>query len=52
MAASICTLLPPLLQGDELIAQVDERHRVTLAAKFEFEKPTVKGQCLLDAADL
>jgi hypothetical protein len=24
MAASVCTLIPSLLQGDELIAQIDE----------------------------
>ena len=24
MAASICTLIPPLLQSDKLIAQIDE----------------------------
>jgi hypothetical protein len=48
MAAGICTLIPPLLQGDELIAQIHERHRITL----EFENPSVKGQCLLNVADL
>ena len=52
MASSICNLFSPLLQRDELIAQVDERHRVTLAAKLELENPSVKGQCLLDVADL
>ena len=52
MAAGIYTLIPPLLQGDELIAQIDERHRIILAAKLEFENPSVKGQCLLDVADL
>ena len=52
VAARICALIPPLLQGDELVAQVDECHRVTLAAKLEFENPTVKGQCLLNIADL
>ena len=52
MAASVCNLIPSLLQRDELIAQIDECHRVTLAAKLEFEKPPVKGQCLLDVADL
>jgi hypothetical protein len=43
MAASVCTLFPSLLQSDELIAQIDERHRVTLAAKLEFEKTAIKG---------
>jgi hypothetical protein len=52
MAASICILIPRLLQGDELIAQIDECHCVTLAAKLELEEPSVKGQCLLDIADL
>jgi hypothetical protein len=27
MAASVCTLIPSLLQSDEWIAQIDERHR-------------------------
>jgi hypothetical protein len=36
MAASVCTLIAPLLQSDELITQIDECHRVTLAAKLEF----------------
>jgi hypothetical protein len=35
-----------------LIAKIDECHRVTLAAKLEFENPLIKGQCLLDIADL
>jgi hypothetical protein len=52
VAARICALIPPLLQSDELVAQVDECHRVTLAAKLEFENPNVKGQCLLNIADL
>ena len=43
MAASVCTLFPARLKGDELIAKIDECHRVTLAPKLEFEKPSVKG---------
>ena len=30
MPTSVCTLIPSLLKGDELVAQVDECHRITL----------------------
>jgi len=48
----VCGLLAAFLQGNELIAQVDERHRGTLAAQFEFEKAAVERQRLVDIADL
>jgi hypothetical protein len=51
MATIICGLLSPLLKSNKLIAQVDERHRVTLATKFEIEKATIKRQRLLDIAE-
>jgi hypothetical protein len=40
-----------LLQGKELIAQVDEGRGVALAPKFEIEQSTVEGQSLLDITD-
>ena len=52
MAAVIGRLLAALLQGDELIAEIDEGHVVALAAQFELEQPAPEGQRLLDVADL
>src|SRR5262249_33392877 len=40
------------LQRQELVAQIDERHGLALAAQFELEQATVKCQRLLDIADL
>jgi hypothetical protein len=40
------------LQRQELIAKIDERHVVALAAQFEREQPAVERQRLIDVADL
>ena len=52
MAAVIGRLLAALLQGDELVAEIDEGHVIALAAQFELEQPAPEGQRLLDVADL
>src|SRR5262249_29430410 len=52
MAAIVGRLLAAFLEGDELVAQVDEGHGLALAAQLELEQPAVEGQRLLDVADL
>jgi hypothetical protein len=52
MPAIVRRLLAAFLQRDELVAQIDERHRVALAAEFEPEQPAVKCQGFLDVPDL
>src|SRR6476661_2460032 len=42
----------PALQRDELVSQVDERHRRTLAAKRELEQASVKRQRRFYVTDL
>src|SRR5208282_1901224 len=37
-------LRAPLLQREELVTQVDESHRIALAAQFEIEQAAVKSQ--------
>ena len=51
MAAVIGGLSAALLQGDELVAQIDEGRSIALAAKLEFEQSPVKGQGLFDVSD-
>src|SRR5437660_1669310 len=41
-----------LLQREELVAQVDDRRGLALAAQLELEQTAVEGQRLLDIADL
>ena len=46
-------LLPARRQRDELVAQIDERHRVAVApTQGEVEDPSVEGERLLEVADL
>src|SRR5215468_2189636 len=52
MTAIIGGLGAALLQRDELIAQIDERRGLALAAQFELEQAAVEGERLLDIADL
>src|SRR5215469_11248 len=52
MTAIVGGLSSPLLQGDELVPQIDERHGVALAAQFECEETPVKRQRLFDVTDL
>src|SRR6516162_3950748 len=48
MAAIVGRLLTALLQGDELVAQVDEGHGVALTAQFEVEEAAIERQRLFD----
>src|SRR5205085_1998953 len=41
-----------LLKGNKLVAQVDESHRVTLAAQFETEESTIERQRFVNITDL
>jgi len=51
--ATIVGRLPAaLLQRNELVAQIDERHRVALAAQFEAEEAAIERQSLVDIAYL
>ena len=52
MTAVITGLLAALLQGEELIAEIDEGRVLALAAQLELEQAPVEGQRLLDVAHL
>src|SRR5262249_11804532 len=52
MATIVRRLPAPFLKGDELVAQVDKGHRVTLAAQLERKEAAVERQCLLDVSHL
>ena len=52
MAAVVGRLRAALLQGEELIAQIDEGRGLALAAQLEIEQAAVEGERLLDIADL
>src|SRR5262245_47300892 len=52
MTAVVGGLGAPLLQRQELVAQIDEGRGLALAAQFEVEQATVECQRLLDIADL
>src|SRR5262245_9500350 len=52
MTAVVGGLGAALLQRQELIAQIDEGRGLALAAQLELEQAAVKGQRLLDVADL
>src|SRR5439155_20229282 len=50
--AIVGRLLAALLQGQELVAEIDESHAVALAAKLEIENTAIERQRFLDIADL
>src|SRR5262249_50569673 len=52
MTAIVCGLASPLLQGDELVPQIDECHGIALATQFECEETPIKRQGLFDVTDL
>src|SRR5581483_2397849 len=52
VAAVVGWLPAAFLQGNELVAQVDEGHRVALAAQFELEEAAIERQRLIDVAHL
>src|SRR5258708_28091692 len=52
MTAVVGGLSAALLQREELIAQIDERPGLALAAQFELEQAAIERQRLLDIADL
>src|SRR6516225_2061810 len=52
MTAVVGGLGAALLQRQELIAQIDERRGLALAAQFELEQAAIERQRLLDIADL
>src|SRR6266542_4728432 len=52
MTAVVGRLGAALLQRKELVAQIDERRGLALAAQLELEQAAVEGQRLLDIADL
>ena len=51
MAALVGRLSTALLQGEELVAQIDEGRSGALAPKFELEQSTVESQSLFDITD-
>src|SRR5262245_27027652 len=52
MPAVIGGLPTAFLQGEELIAKIDESRVLALAPQLEFEQAAVERQCLFDVADL
>ena len=52
MAAIVTRLLTALLQGYELVAQVNEGHRVALPAQFKREEAAIERQRLFNIANL
>ena len=52
MAALVGRLSTALLQGEELVAQIDEGRRAALAPKFEIEQSTVESQSFFDITRL
>ena len=52
MTTLVGRLLAPLLESNELVAEIDEGHGVALAAQLEREEPAVERQRLIDVADL
>ena len=52
MTAVIGRLRAALLQRDELVAEIDERRILALAAQREVEQAAVERESLLDIADL
>jgi hypothetical protein len=51
MTAIVRGLPSALLQSDELVPKIDERHGVALAAQLEFEETPVERQRLFDVPD-
>ena len=51
MTAVVGRLAAPLLQRDELVAEIDERIRIAPAPELEREEPAVESECLVDVAD-
>jgi hypothetical protein len=51
MTTVIRRLLASLLQGYELIAEIDEGHMLAFAAKLEFEETPIKGQRFFDVSN-
>src|SRR5262245_56256584 len=52
MAAVVGRLLTPLLQREELVAEIDEGRCLALAAELEIEQAAVESQGRIDVADL
>jgi hypothetical protein len=52
MAALVSGLSTPLLQCEELVAEIDEGRRAALAPKFEIEQSTVESQSFFDITRL
>src|SRR6266853_3667656 len=52
MATIVCSLFAAFLKSNELVAQIDKGHGVTLAAQLELEEAAVERQCLLDVSHL
>src|SRR5262245_66302323 len=52
MPAVVGSLLAALLQRDELVAEIDERHGLATAAKLEVEQAAIERQRLIDIPDL
>jgi hypothetical protein len=44
----LCTAL---LERKELVSEIDERHGIAFASKFEVEQATVEGQSRFDVVD-
>src|SRR5262249_339417 len=52
VATIVCGLSATFLQGNKLIAKVDEGHGLSLATQLESEESAVERQRLVDVADL
>src|ERR1700676_2388083 len=52
MTSIVGGLCTALLERNELVSQIDERHRIAFASKFKIEQPTVEGQSRFDVTDL
>ena len=53
VAPAVGRLRPPCLEGDELVAEIDERHVPASATELQLaEDPLEELECLVDRADL
>src|SRR6266849_6248181 len=52
MTSIVGGLCTALLERNELVSQIDERHGIAFASKFKIEQATVESQSRFDVADL
>jgi hypothetical protein len=51
MTSIVGGLCTALLERNELVSQIDERHRIAFASKFKIEQLTVESQSRFDVTD-